>query len=124
MQILILNAIVIGVTALSTYAIGESPDIKEMTLLLLAYLILQLETATVCFGISAFLKSKGSGIGLGIAALFYFLNILANLTEKLHFLKFMTPFGYAEGSDIIAEGSLHFRYLSVGIQAISFLPYQ
>ena len=117
LQILILNAIVTGVTALSIYAIGESPDIKTLALLLLAYLILQLETAAVCFGISAFLSGSGSGIGLGTAALFYFLNILANLTEKLRFLKFITPFSYAEGADIITENSLHLQYLSIGLAA-------
>jgi len=117
LQILILNAIVTGVTALSIYAIGESPDIKTLALLLLAYLILQLETAAVCFGISAFLSGSGSGIGLGTAALFYFLNILANLTEELRFLKFITPFSYAEGADIITENSLHLQYLSIGLAA-------
>lgn len=117
LQILILNSIVIGVTVFSAYAVGESPDSKTLALLLLAYVILQIETAAVCFGISAFLSRKGPGIGLGIAALFYFLNILANLTEEMRFLKFMTPFSYAEGADIIAEGRLNFQYLSVGLAA-------
>ena len=101
----------------STYAIGESPDEKTLALLLFAYFILQIETASVCFGISAFLSSKGPGIGLGIAALFYFINILANLTEKMDFLKFFTPFSYAEGADIVADGCLNLPYLSVGLAA-------
>lgn len=115
LQIFLLNAIVICVTALSTYAIGESPDLKTLALLFLAYLILQIEIASVCFGISAFISGMGFGTGLGIAALFYFLNILANLTEKMSFLKFITPFGLAEGADIIAEGCLNLQYLSAGL---------
>lgn len=117
LQIFILNAAVILVTVFSTYAIGESPDEKTIALLLFAYFILQIETASVCFGISAFLSSKGPGIGLGIAALFYFINILANLTEKMDFLKFFTPFSYAEGADIVADGCLNLPYLSVGLAA-------
>lgn len=117
LQIFMLNAIVIIVTVFSAYAIGESPDMDTLALLLSAYVILQIETAAVCFGVSAFLSSMGAGLGLGIAALFYFLNILANLTDKMRFLKYITPFGYAEGADIITEGSLHLPYLSAGLAA-------
>ena len=81
----------------------------------LAYLILQMEIASICFGISAFLSRGGQGLGLGIAALAYFLNIIANLTEDAGFLKYITPFGYAEGADIVAEGSLNSGYLAAGI---------
>lgn len=117
LQIFILNAIVVLVTLLSIYGIGEAPDAKILALLLLAYFILQIEIAAVCFGISAFLSGRGPGIGLGIAVLLYFFNILANLTEKMDFLKYITPFGYAEGADIIAEGSLNLSYLSAGLIA-------
>lgn len=114
-QIAILNAVVVGVVALTTAIIKETPDIKTITLLLLAYFILQIEIATVCFGISAFISRGGLGIGLGIAALFYFLNIVANLTEDAKFLKYITPFGYTEGADIIASGSIEIKYLLVGL---------
>lgn len=76
---------------------------------------MQLETAAICFGISAFLSSGSAGLGLGAAAIFYFLNIIANLTEKAEFLKFLTPFGYTDGADIIANGKIEIKYLSVGL---------
>ena len=37
------------------------------------------------------------------------------MTEKAAFLKYVTPFGYSEGADIVADGSIHVRYLSVGM---------
>ena len=92
-QILLLNLSVAAVTAVSICAIGETPDIRPLFLLFLAYFILQVEVASVCFGISAFLNQGGAGIGLGMAALLYFLNIIANLTEQVKFLKYLTPFG-------------------------------
>ena len=113
-QIVILNAVVIGVTALSTLIIGEKPEAKTMALLFLAYFILQIEIAAICFGISAFISRGGLGIGLGMAALFYFLNIVANLSEDVKFLKYITPFGYTESADIITDGSINMQYLSVG----------
>ena len=114
-QIVILNIIVVGVTTLSTLVIGETPEFKTMALLFLAYFLLQVEIAAICFGISAFISRGSLGIGLGMAALFYFLNIVANLSEDAKFLKYITPFGYTESADIIAEGSINMQYLSAGI---------
>ena len=76
---------------------------------------MQLETAAVTFGISAFLKRGGMGIGIGLAAVFYFMNIIANLIQETKFLKFITPFGYAEGADIISDNAVNGGYLAVGI---------
>lgn len=114
-QIGLLNLAVLAVTALSIFAIGEAPEVKTLALLFLAYFLMQLEVAAITFGISAFLSHGGLGIGLGLAAVFYFLNILANLTEKAEFLKYITPFGYADGADIIVNGAIHGEYLAVGI---------
>lgn len=115
LQILMLNLVVAAITLLSVLIIKESPQWDTLLLLFFAYFLLQLEIAAVCFGISAFLRGSGMGIGLGVAAVFYFLNILANLTEQARFLKYVTPFGYTESADILADGTLHMGYLSVGL---------
>lgn len=128
-QIVVLNAVAVIATILSVMAIGESVDIKIMALLFLAYFLMQVETALICFGVSAFLRRGGFGLGLGIAALFYFINLIANLTEQAKFLKYITPFGYTESSDIIMNGSLNGAYLAVGAvlglggAAAAFLKY-
>ncbi len=114
LQIVILNAAVIGMTLLSVAAIGERPDSGTLSLLFLAYFLLQLETAAVCFGVSAFIRNGAAVIGLGMAALFYFLNIVANLTQKAGAFKYITPFGYAESADIIFGRSINGRYLAAG----------
>ena len=36
----------------------------------------------------------------------YFLNIIANISDQAKFLKYITPFGYANGADIVENGSL------------------
>ena len=85
-QIFIMNAIVIAVTAGAIVIIGEKPSIKVLFFLFFAYLVLQMEIAAITFGISAFLKRSGLGIGLGLAFILYFANILSNLTEEVKFL--------------------------------------
>lgn len=114
-QIVILNIAAVTVTAITILITGESPEVKPIALIFLAYFILQIEIAAICFGISAFMSRGGLGIGLGLAALFYFLNIIANLTENVKFLKYITPFGYTESSDIISNNSLDIKYVAVGI---------
>ncbi len=114
-QIVILNLAVIAVTALSVFIIGEEADIKTLALLFLSFFLMQLEVAAVTFGISAFLRRGSLGIGLGLAAVFYFMNIVANLIDETKFLKYITPFGFTESADIIADGALNGGYLAVGM---------
>lgn len=114
LQILILNGAVFLISVASITIIGEDIMWKELGLLHLAYLFLQIEIAAVCFGISAFLRRSGLGIGLGMAMLLYFLNLVANISEQAKFLKYITPFGYAEGADIVTKLALDGKLLAVG----------
>lgn len=113
-QVLLLNAVCIAVTAVCVRSIGETPPFKTMALLFLAYFLMQLEILAITFGLSAFLRRGGIGAGLGLAAAFYFMNIIANLTEKAEFLKFLTPFGYADGTKVVAEEALSGKYCAAG----------
>ena len=54
---------------------------------------------------------------MGIAIMMYFLNLVANMTETAEFLKYITPFGYCEGADIVTEGCLNITRAAVGICA-------
>ena len=114
-QVCLLNTVVIAVTALCIVAVGVEAEAATLALVFLAYLILQLEIMAVTFGISAFLRRGALGAGLGLVFGMYFLNILANLTEDLKFIKYITPFGYADGAYIIPEEALDLKYLAVGL---------
>lgn len=114
-QIALLNGIVFGLSAGAVAAIGETVPWKELMLMHLAYFFLQLELSAVCFGISAFVRRGSLGIGLGIAALLYFLNLIANITEAAEFLKYITPFAYTEGADIVGNGKLDMGLVLLGM---------
>lgn len=115
LQIVLLNAIVFGLSVASIAAIGETVPWKELWMMHLAYFFLQVELAGICFGISAFLRRGSIGIGLGIATMMYFLNIIANITESAEFLKYITPFGYTEGADIVLNGELDTGLVVLGL---------
>lgn len=115
LQITVMNIIVCALSIISVKAIGEEVPFKEMLLIHLAYYCMQLEIAGICFGISSFLRNGSIGIGLGVAALMYFLNIIANIAESAEFLNYITPFGYANGSDIIANLSIDGVFMLLGL---------
>ena len=115
LQIVLLNAVVFGLAIASVTAIGEELPWKELALLHLAYFLLQVELAGVCFGISAFLRRGGLGVGLGLAAVMYFLSIIANISESAEFLQYVTPFAYTEGADIVENGSLDPALVGLGM---------
>ena len=114
LQVLILNACVFALSVASIAAIGEAIPWRDLGLLHLAYLLLQLELACVCIGLSAFLRRGNPGLGIGLATAMYFLNLLSNISDSARFLKFITPFAYAEGADILSSGALDTRLLVLG----------
>ena len=113
-QIFILNAAIFAVLVLSTLAIGEDVDMKKLALVLLSYFLLHTEIALITFGLSAFMRKRGIGLGLGISMLFYFLNIIANISEDVQVIKYLTPFAYTNGSYILENTSLEWKYIAVG----------
>ncbi len=122
LQIIFMNVLIFGVAVLSVILIGEEIPWKELGMIHLSLFLLQVELACICFGISAFLRRGGLGIGLGLATVMYFLNLLANISKKAEFLKYITPFGYTESADIILNGSLDGTLILIGmIYAVLFL---
>ena len=114
-QITAMNIIFFVLAIGSIAVVGETIPWKEISLMHLAYYLLQLELAGICFGISAFLRKGSVGIGLGIAAMMYFLNLIANIADVAEFLKYITPFGYCEGDDIVSNGSLDSTLVIIGV---------
>lgn len=114
-QVVVMNVIILALSLGSMAMIGEEIPWKEVLLLHLAYFLMQVELAGLCFGISAFLRRGSIGIGLGLAAMMYCLNLIANMTESMEFLKYLTPFGYCEGADIVSDGRLHTALVVLGL---------
>ena len=113
-QIAAMNLIIYAAAAVSMAAIGEYIPWDDLNLLHTAYFAMQIELAGICFGVSAFMRKGSTGAGLGIAAVMYFLNLIANITEAAEFLKYITPFGYCDGADIITDSSLDGIMLGIG----------
>ena len=113
-HIFVTNLAIFVVSMLGAVAISADADFGQMALILLSYLLMQIEIMAITFGLSSLLKRGGLGIGIGIGFGFYFMSIIANLSEELEFIKYLTPFGFANSSYIISEGTLEPISLIVG----------
>ena len=115
LQIILMNVLVFLMSIASVVCIDEEILWKELCLLHLAYFLVQVVLAGICFGISAFIRGNGIGAGIGLATMMYFINIVANITESAKDLKYLTPFGFAEGADIIANVDLDWKMVGINI---------
>ena len=115
LQITVMNVIIYIVSVMSVMIIGEAVPWRELNLLHLGYFLMQLEIACICFGISAFMRKGSMGTGLGLVAILYFMNLIANISKSVRFLNYLTPFGYCTGADIVSAGKLNLGMVTVGI---------
>lgn len=128
-QVLAMNMIVYVLCIGSMAAVGESIPWKEVSLLHLAFLIMQIELCGICFGISAFMRKGSIGVGLGITFILYFMNLISNITEKAKGLKYITPFAYCDGSTVVTDLKLDAAKIAIGMTfcaagiAVAYLKY-
>lgn len=104
--ILGLNLVSFACGGLAILAIGEAAEWGDLLRYHAALLLMQLELGGVCFGLSAFLRRGGLGLGLGLAALAYFAGLLINLDSGLDWLRFVTPYYYADAARVSAGEAL------------------
>lgn len=114
-SIVLMNAAVIAVTGACIAIIDVEADAKTLALIFLSYLLLHIEIAALTLALSAFMRRGALGIGLGLVIGAYFLNLLASLGEELEFLKYVTPFGYANGTYIVSEQAMELPCLLIGL---------
>ncbi len=109
-----MNLVIFLLAVGSIAVIGESIPWKELFLMHAACFLMQLELACICFGLSSFLHQGSTGAGLGIAIIMYFLSLTANITKSAAFLKYVTPFSWCSGADIISSGALDGKLIAAG----------
>ncbi len=95
--------------------IGEEVVWKEFLLYHTAQLFMQLEIGMLCFCISAFLHRVSMGVGIGVAMTFYFLQMFINITDKAAFIKYFTPYYYADASNIFPAAGIEWKFVVLGM---------
>lgn len=76
-------------------------------------LLLQVEVATICFLISALSRKKQIGGALGLALLFYVMDMMSRIVPDIGFLKNWTPYNFASGADVWSFEALNRTGLAI-----------
>lgn len=115
LQILFLNLVCTLASIASICAIGETVEWGQLLLLNFSYLLVHLELGCVGLAVSAFCTRTNPGVGMALSIGLYFLNIVANISPDARPLKYLTPFAFSEGADILASSSLDWTYVGIGM---------
>lgn len=122
-NILLFNVINVLLSYGSLIILKDTFGAKEFFLYHTAAFIMQLEIATVCYMISAFTKRTYLGIGLGMAAMLFAVDMMCRIIPALENAKYITPFYYCNATDIFTEGKLDGVLVGIGVAvlAVSFI---
>lgn len=97
--ILTFNAIVFGFNWLGVWQLDMTFSYTSMLHYHLLALLMQVELASICFFISSLSTKKQVGLAMGLVLLVYSLDMMIRIVTDLDFLKYLSPFSYANGAD-------------------------
>lgn len=97
-----LNLVCFACGAGGILVIGEEADWGDLLRYHGALLLMQLEIGGLCFGLSSLLRRGGPGLAMGLTALLYFAGLLFNMDQGLDWLRFLTPYYYADAARVFA----------------------
>ena len=80
----------------------------------ISLLMMNLQVAVLCFGISCFKKRDNVVPGLGIVLAFYFLNLFININRQTEVFEYLTPYYYTDISRITAAKGPLWRSIGLG----------
>ena len=116
---LVLFAIVCGALyEIGFLIIGDSIDFSKMVEYLASQLFMNIEIATICFAVSAFCKKNKIGVGIGIAMMLYFYDLIIRAVSDFKDYLFVTPFSYANAAEIFSGMDKNVLAICVGAVVI------
>ena len=62
-----------------------------------------LEIATICFCVSAFSRKNMMGAGLGVALVFFTIDMMCRIVPAIENFKYITPFYFSNATDIFTD---------------------
>ncbi|MBO4506068.1 MAG: ABC transporter permease subunit [Lachnospiraceae bacterium] len=88
--------------ALGFASMGESLPAKEFMIFMLGQFLMNIEIGAICFAISAISGKNRMGMGLGIALLCYFYDVIGRAVPDAKDYLFLGPYSYGNASEIFS----------------------
>ena len=92
-------------------------DLKPLMLLSVAWLTGGITFGSITFFISSFFTKTRtiSSVSVGVVLGMYLLQIAISVNENLKFLKYISPFDWFKGSEIVNSGEISLSYLIIAV---------
>ena len=116
--IALFNLCCTGVYVLGFFAVGEEIPTREFVLFHGMQFMLHIEIAAICYVVSAFSKKNKLGVGMGIVLLAYAFDLMARVIPDLKDFIAVSPFSYANASDIFSKADFRYEAVVLGIGVI------
>lgn len=117
-EIVVFNLVCVGIYVLGFVVLGEEIPINEFSLYHLMQVVMQVEIAAICFGLSACMKKNKLGVGLGIVLLLYAFDMMARVIPDLSDYKMISPFSYANAADVLSTGEISVSATIIGVAVL------
>ncbi len=101
-------------TILSFSIINEALNLADLARFFLAQFCLHLEIALLSFALSCLTRRLLNGLGIGVTLILYFLTLFSNVSDKVSFIKYISPFSYATSQVILPDRGLDWNLMGLG----------
>lgn len=110
---LLFNVIAISFECLALMKVAMPFDKTAFASYHLLVLLLQVEMGSLAFAFSALVKKKIAGLAMGLVLFTDFMDIICRIVEDVDFLKYLTPFYYANATDRFAKGDMNWLMIAI-----------
>lgn len=114
LQVIVLNGIFMLAAMFGAGLIGQTFPQPQFNDFHLSMLLMNLQVAVLCFGISCMKKRDSIVPGLGLVLAFYFLNLFININREVATFKHLTPYYYTDIGRIGANGGPLWEAIGLG----------
>ncbi|SFI71294.1 ABC-2 type transport system permease protein [Paenibacillus sp. UNC496MF] len=122
-NVLLFNLVIVAASLAGfQFAGGGDISYKAFFLLELAVCLMHLTFASIAFLFSAVARRTRTIVSasLGLVFVMYFLGVVAGLSDSLSWLKYVTPFKYADSAAILTEERFPPLHAGIMVAAIAF----
>ncbi len=96
-------------------ALNEEIPVKELAVFMCMQLLMNIEIAGLCFGISAISGRNRMGLGIGVSMLFYVYDLIGRVVPDLKDYLYIGPYAFANASEIFSGIDVPQKALLLGL---------
>jgi len=121
-HVLIFDALLFSSLFMFANIYSSSPvEVEKFVVFAFSQVFLHFTLMNISFFVGTLRSDGALSLGLGTVFVLYVLNMISKITDKAEFLKYFTPFSYADPSTVIRHGFPEFSGLFFALVNIALL---